>query len=66
MPNGVSRAMAAAPSQGITPVAAATIAALAGAWIGTRLLGKVTLDFVRRLVGVMLLLLAVALGAGIV
>lgn len=47
-------------------VFAATIAALAGAWIGTRLLGKVTLGFVRRLVGVMLLVLAVALGAGIV
>jgi len=45
---------------------AATLAAIAGAWIGVRLLGKVTLSFVRRLVGGLLLLLAAALACGVV
>ena len=46
-------------------VLAATLAALAGAWIGKRLLGRVTLLFVRRLVGLLLLLLALGLGSGL-
>lgn len=45
---------------------AATLAAITGAWIGVRLLGKVTLSFVRRLVGGLLLLLAAALACGVV
>ena len=45
---------------------AATVSALAGAWVGARLLGKVTLDFVRKLVGVMLLLLAAGMAAGLI
>jgi uncharacterized membrane protein YfcA len=47
-------------------IAAATAAALVGAMLGVRLLGKVTLTFVRRLVGGMLLLLALAMGLGLV
>lgn len=47
-------------------VAAATVAAFLGAWIGTRLLGRVTLVFVRRLVGGLLLLLALGLGTGLI
>jgi len=47
-------------------IAAATLAAFAGAWVGVRLLGKVTLVFVRRFVGFMLLALALALGLGLV
>jgi len=47
-------------------IAAATTAAFVGAWTGTRLLGKVTLALVRRLVGVMLLVLALAMGLGLV
>jgi uncharacterized membrane protein YfcA len=48
------------------PVIAATLAAFAGAVIGVRLLGKVTLEGVRRTVGVLLILLAVGLGSGLV
>ena len=47
-------------------VVAATVSALAGAWVGARLLGKVTLDFVRKLVGVMLLFLAAGMAAGLI
>jgi uncharacterized membrane protein YfcA len=44
----------------------ATLAAVTGAWIGVRLLGKVTLTFVRRLVGGLLLVLAAGLACGVV
>jgi uncharacterized membrane protein YfcA len=47
-------------------IVAACFAALVGAWIGVRLLGRVTLIFVRRLVGVMLLAMAMAMGLGLV
>jgi uncharacterized membrane protein YfcA len=46
-------------------IVTATAAALLGAWIGVKLLGKVTLAFVRRLVGVRLLALALAMGLGL-
>jgi uncharacterized membrane protein YfcA len=47
-------------------IVAATAAAVLGAGIGVRLLGKVTLEFVRRTVGVMLLALALVMGLGVV
>lgn len=47
-------------------VVAATLAAFAGSFIGRRLVEKVTLETLHRFVGILLLLLAVALGAGIV
>jgi uncharacterized membrane protein YfcA len=47
-------------------IVAATLAAFLGAWIGVRLLGKVTLGFVRRFVGVMLLALALGMGLGLI
>lgn len=43
---------------------AAVLCAFAGAWIGVRLVKKVTLAGVRRLVGWLLVLVGVALGAG--
>lgn len=46
------------------PVVVATLAAFAGAFIGVRLLGKVTLRGIRRLVGGLLCLLGVALVLG--
>ena len=46
-------------------IIAATLAAITGAWVGARLLTRVTLVFVRRLVGVLLLLLALGLGSGL-
>ena len=46
-------------------VVAATVSAFAGAWIGVRMIGKVTLAGVRRLVGVLLVLVGLALAAGL-
>jgi uncharacterized membrane protein YfcA len=47
-------------------LAAAVLAAFAGAWIGNRLLRKVTLRLVQILVAVMLLAIAAALGSGLI
>ncbi len=47
-------------------IVAATVAALCGAWVGVRLMDKVSLTFVRRFVGVLLLALALSLGLGII
>lgn len=47
-------------------VVAATVAAFAGSFIASRYIHKVTMQTIHRVVGVMLLLLAVALGAGFV
>jgi hypothetical protein len=47
-------------------IVAGTVAALAGSFLGTRLLKKVTMKAVHLIVGVMLLLLAIALGAGFI
>ncbi len=48
-----------------TLVAAATLSAFAGAWLGKRLLPKVTLAMVHAIVGVLLLVVGVALALGI-
>jgi len=47
-------------------VAAATVAAFAGTYLSSRYLKKVTIGAIRRLVGVLLALLAVALASGLV
>ena len=47
-------------------LATATLAAFLGSFLGAKLLPKVTMTFVRRLVGVLLLLLAVAIGSGLI
>lgn len=44
----------------------ATMAAMLGAFLGSKLLKKITLRFVRILVAVMILMIALALGAGII
>jgi hypothetical protein len=46
-------------------VLASTLAAFAGAWIGRRLLHRMTLRRVQRLVGVLLLALALGIGSGV-
>lgn len=51
---------------GWTLVAAASLAACTGALLGAQLVRKVTLRAVRIVVGVMLLIMAVALGAGVI
>jgi uncharacterized membrane protein YfcA len=50
----------------IVPVVAATLAAITGAFLGNKLLRKVTLRSIQLLVAVMLLLISIALGAGLV
>jgi hypothetical protein len=47
------------------PIVAACAAAFVGAFVGVRLLGKVTLAGVQRLVGALLILLAVGLATGL-
>lgn len=47
-------------------VCSATLAAIVGAYIGKRLLKKVTLQFIQRLVAVFLIAISVALGMGLV
>jgi uncharacterized protein len=42
----------------------ATLAAIAGAYIGNIMLKKVTIDFIQQVVGIFLIVLSVALGAG--
>ena len=49
-----------------TLLAAAVLAAFAGAWLGNRLMPKVTLRLVQLLVAVMLLAIAAALGSGLI
>ena len=52
--------------EAMTLVVTATLSAFVGSFLGSRLISKVKLDLVRRLVAVMLLLLAVGIAAGIV
>jgi hypothetical protein len=61
-----SHVQAVAAEEGRGLVLAATLAAFLGSLIGTRLVRKVTLRALQRCIGVALLLLAVALGAGLV
>lgn len=49
---------------GLRLLLTATIAAFVGSYFGAKLVTKVTMTLVRRLVGVMLLLLAIAIAAG--
>jgi len=50
---------------GFALVAFASLAAFLGAFLATRLIKKITMPLVRRLVGIMLIILAAALAAGI-
>jgi|SRR5215203_5759205 len=52
--------------ENITLVACATVAAIAGAYIGNKLLKKITLKFIQTLVAIMLIVLSIALGAGLI
>lgn len=51
---------------GLSAVFAGCVAALIGSVIGARLIGKMTLTGVRRIVGVALLLIGIAMAAGVV
>ncbi len=47
-------------------VTSATLSAMAGAYLGNKLLKKITLQFLQRLVAVLLVLISLALGAGLI
>lgn len=53
-------------TENLTLVIIATLSAIAGAYIGNKLLKKVTLHFMQILVAVMLIILSIALAAGII
>ncbi|HAQ18893.1 MAG TPA: hypothetical protein DCR40_06610 [Prolixibacteraceae bacterium] len=61
-----SRFTAANLHENLTLLISATLAAIAGALIGSKLLKKVTLRFIQLVVAVMLMLISVALGLGII
>src|SRR5688572_29626902 len=52
--------------ENIEIVITATLAAMAGAFLGNKLLKKVTLSFIQRMVAVMLIVLSLALGSGLI
>lgn len=47
-------------------ILSATISAILGAFIGNKLLKKVTLDFIQKLVAVLLIIISLALGLGLI
>ena len=52
--------------ENITVVICATLAAITGAFIGNKLLKKVTLKFIQKVVAVMLIIVSIALGSGLI
>jgi uncharacterized protein len=53
-------------AENLTLVASATVSAIVGAYIGNKLLKRVTLQFIRVFVAILLILISVALGAGVI
>jgi uncharacterized membrane protein YfcA len=51
--------------ENLTLVICATLAAIAGTYIGNKLLKKITLKFIQMLVAIMLVVISLALGAGL-
>ena len=52
--------------ENITVVVCATLAAITGAFIGNKLLKKITLKFIQKLVAIMLIIVSIALGSGLI
>lgn len=52
--------------ENLTLVFCATLSAIAGAYIGNKLLKKITLGFMQKLVAIMLITVSIALGAGFI
>lgn len=61
-----TRFMESGLSENVSLVVSATAAGIAGSFVGNKLLKKVTLEFVHKLVAVMLIVVSVALGAGLI
>jgi hypothetical protein len=61
-----SRFSSSSLSENMVLVISATLAAITGAFIGSKLLKKVTLRFVQILVAVLLILISIALGGGLI
>ncbi|NND52464.1 MAG: sulfite exporter TauE/SafE family protein [Flavobacteriaceae bacterium] len=53
-------------SDNLPLILSATLSAITGAFIGNRLLKKVTLDFIQKLVAVLLIAISLALGLGLI
>jgi len=53
-------------SENLVLVISATLAAIAGAYIGSKLLKKITLRFIQILVALLLMLISIGLGSGII
>lgn len=62
----VSRFASSNLSENLTLLVSATLAAIAGAFLGSKLLKKVTLKFIQTLVAIMLMIISVALGLGLI
>jgi uncharacterized membrane protein YfcA len=60
-----TRFMHADLSAHVVLILCATLSAITGAWIGNKLLKKVTLKFIQQFVAVLLILVSIALGAGL-
>jgi hypothetical protein len=52
--------------ENLTLLISVTVAAIAGAYVGSKLLKKITLRFIRIIVAVMLIIISLALGSGII
>ena len=52
--------------ENLTLLISATLAAIAGAFIGKKILNKVTLTIIQKLVAIMLIIISLALGIGII
>lgn len=52
--------------ENLTLVLSATLAGIAGSYIGNKLLKKVTLKFIQTLVAIMLMIISIALGMGLI
>jgi uncharacterized membrane protein YfcA len=63
--SGLAALVESGPRVGIW-VASATVAAFAGAWLGSRLLAKITLDGLQRIVALSLMLIGLALAIGLI
>jgi hypothetical protein len=61
-----SRFTASNLNENLTLLLSATLAAIAGAFLGSKLLVKITLRFIQILVAIMLTTIAIALGAGLI